>query len=84
VKLQEGTVSQEHSFLVIASLPTFPFCKSSHIAHTLLSLLHAYTNHLQFLLLFAATPHPVILQERGQVGGATQDDVSQHCESEQL
>jgi len=49
--------------------------------------IHACTNHLWYLLLtllFAATPHPDIAQERGQVGGATQEpteyDVSQNCE----
>ena len=56
-------------------------CKSSHIAQTFQSHLHACTNHVHFPLLFAATTHPAITREREQVGGATKDDVSWHCES---
>ena len=40
-------------------------------------------SHIIYLpIIVAATPHPAITQERRQVGEATQDDVSQHCESE--
>ena len=56
------------------------------LSHTFQSHFHFYTDHLRFYSHFAATPHPAIMQERGQVGGATQelthDDISQHCESE--
>ena len=54
------------------------------LSHTLQSHLHSCIDHLRFTLLFAATPHPAIMQERGQVGVVTQwltDDISQHRES---
>ena len=62
----------------------------SHITYTSnYSSQCSYNNsYIIIFLLFPATPHPAITQEREQVGVATHeltnDTVSQHCESEMV